>query len=86
MELHYYYYPESITAASSGTTWLGDNYSSALLYGGILEAYAFMKGESDMIQEYQKRYDTAMLLLKDLAEFKNLDDTFRSGQRRRAVV
>jgi len=86
MELHYYYYPESITAASSGTTWLGDNYSSALLYGGILEAYTFMKGEPDMMQEYQKRYDTAMLLLKDLAEFKNLDDTFRSGQRRRAVV
>ena len=64
----------------------GDNYSSALLYGGILEAYTFMKGEPDMMQEYQKRYDTAMLLLKDLAEFKNLDDTFRSGQRRRAVV
>ena len=86
MELHYYYYPESITTVASATTWLGDNYSSALLYGGILEAYAFMKGEPDMMQEYQKRYDTAMLMLKDLAEYKNLDDTFRSGQRRRAVV
>ena len=45
-----------------------------------------MKGEPDVLQEYQKRYDTAMLLLQDLAENKNLNDTFRSGQRRSAVV
>ena len=86
MELHYYYYPESITTVSSGTTWIGDNYSSVLLYGGILEAYTFMKGEPDVMAEYQKRYDTALITLKELAEYKNRNDTYRAGQGRRAVV
>mgnify|MGYP003634937352 FL=1 len=86
MELHYYYYPESITTVASGTSWLGDNFDSVLLYGSILEAYTFMKGEPDMLAEYQKRYDAALLMLKELAEYKNRNDSYRAGQGRRAVV
>ena len=86
MELHYYYYPESITVASSGTSWLGDNFDSVLLYGSILEAYIFMKGEPDVMEEYQKRYDAALVMLKQLAEYKNRNDSYRAGQGRRAVV
>ena len=78
MELHYYYYPESIVTA--GTSWLGDNFDSVLLYGSLLEAYTFMKGEADIIQGYQKRYDDAMALLKQLGDGKNRQDTYRSGQ------
>ena len=78
MELHYYYYPESIVTA--GTSWLGDNFDSVLLYGSLLEAYTFMKGETDIIQGYQKRYDDAMMLLKQLGDGKNRQDTYRSGQ------
>tara|TARA_R110002012_G_scaffold96814_1_gene233093 strand:- start:3 stop:635 length:633 start_codon:yes stop_codon:yes gene_type:complete len=84
MELHYYYYPETITTAT--TTWLGDNFSSVLLYGSILEAYTFLKGEPDMMAEYQKRYDTSLAMLKELAEYKNRNDTYRAGQGRSAVV
>ena len=86
MELHYYYYPESITTASSETSWLGDNFDSVLLYGSILEAYIFMKGEPDVMAEYQKRYDAALAMLKQLAEYKNRNDSYRAGQGRRAVV
>jgi len=86
MELHYYYYPESITIAASGTSWLGDNFDSVLLYGSILEAYTFMKGEPDVMAEYQKRYDAALIMLKQLAEYKNRNDSYRAGQGRRAVV
>ena len=84
MELHYYYYPTSITTAN--TSWLGDNFDSVLLYGSILEAYTFMKGEPDVMAEYQKRYDASLAMLKELAEYKNRNDTYRAGQGRRAVV
>lgn len=83
MELHYFYYPESITTA--GTTWLGNNFSSALLYGSLLEAYTYMKGEQDVINQYQKRYDEAMLLLKQLSDGKDRQDAYRSGQVRYPV-
>lgn len=83
IELHYFYYPESIVTA--GTTWLGDNYSPALLYGALLEAYTFMKGEADIIAGYQKRYDDAMGLLMQLGEGKNRQDMYRSGQARYPV-
>ena len=63
-ELHYYYYPESIVVV--GSSWLGDNYSPALLYGSLVEAYTYMKGEQDVINQYQKRYDEAKILLKQL--------------------
>lgn len=79
-ELHYYRYPESIVTA--GTSWLGDNFDAALLYGTMLEAYTFMKGEADVIAVYQKRYEDAMAMLKELAEAKNRSDAYRSGQMR----
>ncbi len=83
IELHYFYYPESIVTAS--TTWLGDNFSEALLYGALLEAYTFMKGEADVIAGYQKRYDEAMGLLKAYAEGKNRQDMYRTPQVRYPV-
>ena len=83
MELHYFYYPQSIVTA--GNTWLGDNFSSALLYGSLLEAYTYMKGEQDVINQYQKRYDEAMILLKQLADGKDRQDAYRSGQVRYPV-
>jgi hypothetical protein len=78
VELHYFYYPESITTA--GTSWIGDNFSSVLLYGSLLEAYTYMKGEQDVLAEYQKRYDEAMQLLIQLGDGKNRQDAYRSGQ------
>lgn len=77
-ELHYFYYPESITTA--GTSWIGNNFSSVLLYGSLLEAYTYMKGEQDVMAEYQKRYDDAMQLLIQLGDGKNRQDAYRSGQ------
>jgi hypothetical protein len=85
VELHYFYYPESITTTVSGTTWLGDNFSSTLLYGSLLEAYTYMKGEQDIINQYQKRYDEAMILLKQLGDGKDRQDAYRSGQVRYPV-
>lgn len=83
MELHFYYYPESIVTA--GNTWLGDNFDSALLYGALLEAYTYMKGEADVLQEYQKRYDESLALLKQLGDGKDRQDAYRSGQVRYPV-
>jgi len=83
VELHYFYYPASITTAS--TSWLGDNFESVLLYGSLLEAYTFMKGEQDVIAGYQKRYDEALNLLKQLGEGKNRQDMYRTEQVRYPV-
>jgi len=80
VELHYFYYPESITTVVGGQTWLGDNFSSVLLYGSLLEAYTYMKGEADVVAGYQKRYDEAMQLLVQLGDGKNRQDAYRSGQ------
>jgi hypothetical protein len=85
IELHYFYYPESITTVVGGQTWLGDNFSSALLYGSLLEAYTFMKGEADVVANYKARYDEAMMLLKQLADGKDRQDAYRSGQVRYPV-
>ena len=85
VELHYFYYPESITTVVGGQTWLGDNFSSTLLYGSLLEAYTYMKGEQDVITQYQKRYDEAMILLKQLSDGKDRQDAYRSGQVRYPV-
>lgn len=84
MELHYYYYPQSIVTAD--TTWLGDNFDSALLYGALLEAYTYMKGETDVLANYKARYDEAMFLLKQLGDGKNRRDSYRNGQVRVPVV
>jgi hypothetical protein len=82
-ELHYFYYPESITTA--GTSWIGNNFSSVLLYGSLLEAYTYMKGEADVMATYKSRYDEAMLLLKQLGDGKDRQDAYRSGQVRYPV-
>jgi hypothetical protein len=84
IELHYYYYPESIVTAS--TSWLGDNFSSVLLYGSLLEAYTYMKGEPDVIAGYQKRYDEAMILAKRLGDGMERTDAYRTGQIRMPVM
>jgi hypothetical protein len=83
MELHYFYYPPSIVDA--GTSWLGDNFDSVLLYGSLLEAYTYMKGEADVIAGYQKRYDDAIVMLKQLGEGKNRQDMYRNPQVRYEV-
>jgi hypothetical protein len=83
VELHYFYYPESIVTA--GQTWLGDNFDSALLWGTIVEAYHFLKGEPDLLAVYQNRYQEALALLKQLGDGKNRGDAYRDGQFRQPV-
>jgi hypothetical protein len=83
VELHYYYYPESIVTANN--TWLSENFDSALLYGAIREAYTFLKGEPDMIAAVDKMYNEAMALLKQLGDAKDRQDAYRSGQVRYPV-
>ena len=84
IELHYYYYPESIVTAS--TTWLGDNFDSALLNGALVEAIRFMKGEQELIAVYKGMYDNALTLLKQLGDGKDRQDAYRSGQVRNQVI
>jgi hypothetical protein len=80
VELHYYYRPASLTAGSdSGTTWLSDNAPNALLYGSLVEAYIYMKGEQDMLQMYEKQFTEAMSRIKDLAEARENSDAYRRG-------
>jgi hypothetical protein len=81
-ELHYYYYPESITTATSGQTWLGDNFDTVLLYGSLVEAYTFMKGEPDLVALYNKKYTEALALAKRLGDGMERQDAYRSGQLR----
>ena len=84
-ELHYYYYPESITTVASGQTWLGDNFDTVLLYGALVEAYTYMKGEQDMMALYNQKYMEAIVLAKRLADGLERQDSYRSGQFRQAV-
>jgi hypothetical protein len=77
-ELHYFYYPESIV--TSGTSWLGDNFDSALLNATLMEALTYMKGEPDMLALYKSRFDESMFLLKQLGDGKNRQDAYRNGQ------
>lgn len=79
VELHYFYKPESITAASSGASWLGTNAESTLLYGCLYEAYTFMKGDPDMLQLYAGRYEDALAKLNALGEGYSTTDSYRSG-------
>jgi hypothetical protein len=83
MELHYGYYPESIVTAN--TTWLGDEFDSALLNGALVQAIRFMKGEQDVVQMYEKLYLQSIGLLKNLGDGKLREDTYRSGQFRAEV-
>ena len=79
VELHYFYRPQSITASSDGTSWLGDNAETVLLYGCLVEGYTFMKGEQDMLAVYQKQYQDALMNLKSLGEGYSTTDNYRSG-------
>jgi hypothetical protein len=83
-ELHYYYYPESIVTA--GTTWLGDNFDSALLNGALIEALRYMKGEATDTAVYDKLYVQAITLLKNLGDGKQRMDAYRDGQYRMPVT
>jgi len=83
VELHYYYYPESIVTA--GTTWLGDNFDSALLNGTVLEAARFLKAEQDQFAVNGELYTQALALLKNLGDGKQRMDAYRDGQVRNPV-
>jgi hypothetical protein len=84
VELHFYYYPESIVTAS--TTWLGDNFDSVLLYGSLVEAYTYMKGEADMMALYNQKFMEALALAKRLGDGMERQDAYRSGQFRQKVT
>lgn len=84
MELHYYAYPPSITVA--GTSWVGTNFPDVLLWGALVEAYIFMKGEQDLIQMYQGKFQEALGLLKQLGDGKDRQDSYRTVEVRDKVV
>ena len=80
VELHYFYRPASLTSGSgSSTTWLSTNAEVALLYGCLIEAYTYMKGEADVMQEYEKRFAEAVISLKNFGEAKEVTDAYRTG-------
>ena len=80
-ELHYFYRPASLTAGSgSGTTWLSQNAELTLLYGALVEAYLYMKGEQDMMGYYDKRFQESLLPLKMMGESKEVTDEYRTGK------
>jgi len=80
MELHYFYRPSSlVNAGDSGTTWLSENASVALLYGSLIEAYTFMKGEVDLIQNYTARFTEALARVKNFGEAQEVTDAYRTG-------
>jgi hypothetical protein len=83
-ELHYFYYPESITTAS--TSWLGENFDSVLLYGSLVEAMTYMKSEPDLVALYNTKYNEALALAKRLGDGMERQDAYRSGQARVAVT
>ena len=83
VELHYFFYPESIVTA--GTTWLGDNFDTALLYGAMREAAIFQRQEQDVVANYEAKYQETMMLLKQLGDGKERQDAYRSGQVRYPV-
>jgi len=83
VELHYFYYPTSIVTA--GTSWLGDNFDTALFYGSLLEAATYLKAEPDVIANYTQRYTEALSMLKQLGDGKDRRDAYRSGQARYEV-
>lgn len=86
VELHYYYYPESITVAADGRTWLGDSYSPALLYGALVEAYTFLKGEQDLLSLYDGKFKEALAQLNRLGTGLERGDAYRDGQAKIQVM
>ena len=85
-ELHYYYYPVSISQTEDGTSWLGNNFDTVLLYGSLVEAYTFMKGEQDMMTLYNQKYVEALALAKRLGDGMERQDAYRTPQFREAVT
>jgi len=83
LELNYFHYPASIV--DTGESWLGTYFDSALLWGSVLEAYHYLKGEADLLASYQKRYEDALALVKQLGDGKDRQDSYRSGQVRQPV-
>jgi len=81
-DLHYFFRPTSITTSGDGTSWLGNNFESVLLYGSLVEAYTFMKGEEDLLALYTGRYEQALDLLREFAARKSTSDIFRNGETR----
>jgi len=80
-ELHYFYRPASLTAgSSSGTTWLSENAEMAMLYGSLIEAYIYMKGEQDVMAMYNKRFEESLIGIKMLGEAKETTDEYRRGK------
>ena len=86
VELHYFYRPTSITATGDGTSWLGTNAELALLYGALVEAYTFMKGETDLLQLYNARFQESLQWLKNLGEGSQTRDEYRYDRLRRDVA
>jgi hypothetical protein len=86
IELHYFYYPESITVAANGRTWLGDNFDSVLFYGSLVEAATYMKQEQDLIGLYNTKYQEALALAKRLGDGMERTDAYRTGQYRQMVT
>ena len=82
VELHYFFYPQSISETENGTSWLGDNFDTVLLYGSLVEAVTFMKGEADMVALYDGKYKEALALAKRLGDGMERSDAYRSGQYR----
>jgi len=83
VELHYFFYPESIVTA--GTTWLGDNFDTVLLYGAMREASIFQRQEADVVANYESKYNEAMTLLRQLGDGRQRTDAYRTGQARYPV-
>ena len=80
VELHYYYRPNSLTSgADDGTTWLSQNAPMAMLYGSLIDAYTYMKGEADLVANYNQRFTEAVASLKQLGEAKETSDQYRTG-------
>ena len=86
VELHYFYYPQSISESPTGTSWLGDNFDPVLLYGSLVEANTFMKGEPDMTAMYEAKYKEALAMAKRLGDGLERQDAYRSGQYRQPVT
>lgn len=86
VELHYFFYPESITTVAGGRTWLGDNFDSVLFYGSLVEAATYMKQEQDLVALYNQKYQEALALAKRLGDGMERQDAYRSGQFRQAVT
>ena len=79
VELHYFHKPESITTTTSGTSWLGTNAETTLLYGCLVEAYTYLKGDADLMGLYVQRYEDAIQRLEELGEGYSTTDSYRSG-------